>query len=94
MKLLYVTSIDGDYGALSFQESELGKKSYKEVYDFVKSEHDGCYFDEENDFEITTYEFENVVMTKDFERFLNDFKDYDVSKSTDWFIVEYGDEKN
>ena len=37
---------------LSFQQSELGvKKPYKEIYDFVKSEHDECYYDEENDFQ-------------------------------------------
>ena len=94
MKLLYVTSIDGDYGALSFQQSELGKKPYKEIYDFVKSEHDECYYDEENDFEITTYEFKGVVMTEEFESFLNDLKDYDVTKNTDWFIVDYENEEN
>lgn len=91
MKLLYVTSVDGDYGALSFEQSELGQKSYREVYDFVKSEHDGCY-DEENGFEITAYEFKGVVMTEEFESFLNDLKDYDVTKNTNWFTVDYSNE--
>ena len=94
MKLLHVTSIDGDYGVLGFQQSELGKKSYKEIYGFVESEHDGCFYDEDDDYEITTYDFEGVVITREFESFLNGLKDYDESKNTDWFIVDYNNEEN
>lgn len=94
MKLLYVASICGDYGVLSFQESELSKKSHKEIYDFVESEHDGCYFDKENDFKIKTYEFKGVITIGKFEVFLNDLNDYYVTKKTDWLIVDYSNEEN
>lgn len=87
MKLLYVYS-DDDYAALTFEQSELGKKSYKEVYDFVFNEHGGSYENEEEGFTIDCYEFEGVTLTDEFIDFLNDKKDYDMTKHEDWFVVE------
>lgn len=46
MKLLYVYS-DDDYGALTFEQSELGQKSYKEVS--MKVNFDNLYFPENPD---------------------------------------------
>lgn len=86
MKLIHVYG-DDDYGVLNFENSELGKKSYKEVYDFVEK-HGGSYQNEEEDFCIDNYEFENVKVTDEFILFLQEEKDYDSAKHKDWFIVD------
>lgn len=90
MKLIHVYS-DGDYGVLEFEQSDLGGKPLKEVYDFVK-EQGGSYTKEDEEgneiFIIECHRFEGVVLTDAFIDFLNDQKDYDMSKHDDWFIVE------
>lgn len=90
MKLIHVYS-NNDYGAVKFEQSDLGKKPLKEVYDFVK-EQGGSYTEEDEEgnegFTIDCHKFSGVVLTDDFIDFLNDQKDYDMSKHDDWFIVE------
>jgi hypothetical protein len=87
MKLLYVHG-DDDYGVLNFESSELGSKTYSEVFKYVEGEHEGYYENEDEGFIVETYTFDNVKLTDDFILFLNDKKDYDVTKNEDWFIVE------
>lgn len=93
VKLLYVYG-DGDYNVVDFENSELGKKPYKEVYDLILNEYGGSYTEEDDEgneaFTVCAYEFEDTVVTQDFIDFLNDKKDYDVTKCEDWFIVDMG----
>lgn len=85
MKVLNVYG-DDDYGVLNFQSSDLGKKPYSEVYEYVSSVHKGCY--ENEDFTIEALEFVDCNITKSFASFLANYKDYDTTKNCDWFIVD------
>lgn len=88
MKILEVFG-DDDYGVIHFESSPFGKMSYAEVFTVVEEKYGGMYNEEgEEGFNIRCWIFPGVLLTDNFISFINNQKDYDITKHYDWFIVK------
>jgi hypothetical protein len=89
MKLLHVYG-DDDYAVLTLQQSDI----YQAIWGHGLFNHAMEHGDKDGKLEFDTgcfiqaIEFPGVVLTDEFIEFLNDKKDYDSTKHSDWFIIE------
>lgn len=91
MKVLLVSSSNGDYGACTFEDNTTPEKR-KEWWDKVAGNGKGMRHTmlaeeiENEQFDMTAYEFGEV--DEGFIRLMRDIQDYDDSKHENWFIIE------
>jgi hypothetical protein len=99
MQVLKISG-DGDYAVLTLEQSEqYGKMTYKELYDLafdaggeidLEILSDDEYCDGPETVTLECFFFQDCKITEEFISFLNDMKDYDFTKHTDWVVVDKG----